>query len=122
MLVPTRELAMQVAEALHKYAKGSQLNVVPVYGGAPMDHQIRALRRGAEVVVGTPGRVLDHLRRRTLELSAVQVLVLDEADEMLDMGFRKTSTRSSRRHQRPGRRRCSRRRLRRASCRSPDAT
>ena len=87
VLVPTRELAMQVAEALHKYAKGTQLNVVPVYGGAPMDHQIRALRRGAEVVVGTPGRVLDHLRRRTLDLSAVRVLVLDEADEMLDMGF-----------------------------------
>ncbi len=87
VLVPTRELAMQVAEALHKYAKGSNLNVVPVYGGAPMDHQIRALRRGTEVVVGTPGRVLDHLRRRTLDLSAVQVLVLDEADEMLDMGF-----------------------------------
>ena len=87
VLVPTRELAMQVAEALHKYAKGSNLNVVPVYGGAPMDHQIRALRRGTEVVVGTPGRVLDHLRRRTLDLSNVQVLVLDEADEMLDMGF-----------------------------------
>ena len=87
VLVPTRELAMQVAEALHKYAKGSNLNVVPVYGGAPMDHQIRALRRGTEVVVGTPGRVLDHLRRKTLDLSAVQVLVLDEADEMLDMGF-----------------------------------
>ena len=87
VLVPTRELAMQVAEALHKYAKGSNLNVVPVYGGAPMDHQIRALRRGTEVVVGTPGRVLDHLRRRTLDLSFVQVLVLDEADEMLDMGF-----------------------------------
>jgi ATP-dependent RNA helicase DeaD len=87
VLVPTRELAMQVAEALHKYAKGSNLNVVPVYGGAPMDHQIRALRRGTEVVVGTPGRVLDHLRRRTLDLAAVQVLVLDEADEMLDMGF-----------------------------------
>jgi ATP-dependent RNA helicase DeaD len=87
VLVPTRELAMQVAEALHKYAKGSNLNVVPVYGGAPMDHQIRALRRGTEVVVGTPGRVLDHLRRKTLDLSLVQVLVLDEADEMLDMGF-----------------------------------
>jgi len=87
VLVPTRELAMQVAEALHKYAKGSNLNVVPVYGGAPMDHQIRALRRGTEVVVGTPGRVLDHMRRRTLDLSLVQVLVLDEADEMLDMGF-----------------------------------
>ncbi|MFM8533515.1 MAG: DEAD/DEAH box helicase, partial [Acidimicrobiia bacterium] len=87
VLVPTRELAMQVAEALHKYAKGSHLNVVPVYGGAPMDHQIRALRRGTEVVVGTPGRVLDHIRRQTLDLSLVQVLVLDEADEMLDMGF-----------------------------------
>jgi ATP-dependent RNA helicase DeaD len=87
VLVPTRELAMQVAEALHKYAKGSHLNVVPVYGGAPMDHQIRALRRGTEVVVGTPGRVLDHLRRQTLDLSPVEVLVLDEADEMLDMGF-----------------------------------
>ena len=87
ILVPTRELAMQVAEALHKYAKGSQLHVVPVYGGAPMDHQIRALRRGADVVVGTPGRVLDHLRRRTLALSGVNSLVLDEADEMLDMGF-----------------------------------
>ena len=87
VLVPTRELAMQVAEALHKYAKGSNLNVVPVYGGAPMDHQIRALRRGAEVVVGTPGCVLDHLRLRTLELGAIEVLVLDEADEMLDMGF-----------------------------------
>jgi ATP-dependent RNA helicase DeaD len=87
VLVPTRELAMQVAEALHKYAKGSNLNVVPVYGGAPMDHQIRALRRGTEVVVGTPGRVLDHIRRRTLDLADVQVLILDEADEMLDMGF-----------------------------------
>ena len=87
VLVPTRELAMQVAEALHKYAKGSNLNVVPVYGGAPMDHQIRALRRGAEVVVGTPGRVLDHLRRQTLNLATVEMLVLDEADEMLDMGF-----------------------------------
>ncbi len=87
VLVPTRELAMQVALALHKYAKGSNLNVVPVYGGAPMDHQIRALRRGAEVVVGTPGRVLDHLRRQTLNLAAVEMLVLDEADEMLDMGF-----------------------------------
>jgi ATP-dependent RNA helicase DeaD len=87
VLVPTRELAMQVAEALHKYAKGSSLTVVPVYGGAPMDHQIRALRRGTEVVVGTPGRVLDHMRRQTLDLSLVEVLVLDEADEMLDMGF-----------------------------------
>ncbi len=87
VLVPTRELAMQVAEALHKYAKGTTLTVTPLYGGAPMDHQIRALRRGAEVIVATPGRALDHLRRTTLNLAKIEVLVLDEADEMLDMGF-----------------------------------
>jgi ATP-dependent RNA helicase DeaD len=87
VLVPTRELAMQVAEAAHKYARGSNLTVVPVYGGAPMMQQIRALDRGADIVVGTPGRVLDHLRRQSLQLDAVTMLVLDEADEMLDMGF-----------------------------------
>jgi len=87
VLVPTRELAMQVSEAIHKYAKGSPLTVVPLYGGAPMDQQIRALRRGADIVVATPGRALDHLRRQTLDLGALEVLVLDEADEMLDMGF-----------------------------------
>src|SRR5215203_1884839 len=87
VLVPTRELAMQVAEATHKYARGSGLTVVPVYGGAPMMQQIRALDRGADIVVGTPGRVLDHLRRQSLALDAVTMLVLDEADEMLDMGF-----------------------------------
>jgi ATP-dependent RNA helicase DeaD len=87
VLVPTRELAMQVAEAVHKYARGSGLTVVPVYGGAPMMQQMRALERGADIVVGTPGRVLDHLRRQSLVLDAVGMLVLDEADEMLDMGF-----------------------------------
>jgi ATP-dependent RNA helicase DeaD len=87
VLVPTRELAMQVAEAIHKYAKGVGLSVVPLYGGAAMDQQIRALKRGAEVVVATPGRALDHIRRRTLRLDAVRIVVLDEADEMLDMGF-----------------------------------
>ncbi len=87
ILVPTRELAMQVAEAIHMYAKGTQLAVVPVFGGAPMDQQIRSLRRGADVVVATPGRALDHLRRKTLVLDALEMLVLDEADEMLDMGF-----------------------------------
>src|SRR4051794_36327288 len=87
VLVPTRELAMQVAEAVHKYARGSGLTVVPVYGGAPMMQQIRALDRGADIVVGTPGRVLDHLRRQSLALDGVAILVLDEADEMLDMGF-----------------------------------
>ena len=87
ILVPTRELAMQVAEAIHKYSKQTSLTVVPVYGGAPMDQQIRALRRGADVVVATPGRALDHLKRQTLVLDALEILVLDEADEMLDMGF-----------------------------------
>ena len=87
ILVPTRELAMQVAEAVHKYAKGTSLRVVPVYGGAPMDQQVRALRRGVDVVVATPGRALDLMRRQALVLDAVAVLVLDEADEMLDMGF-----------------------------------
>ena len=87
ILVPTRELAMQVAEAIHKYSRGLDLSVVPLYGGAAMDLQIRALKRGVDVVVATPGRALDHLQRRTLKLDSVRVLVLDEADEMLDMGF-----------------------------------
>src|SRR6266550_740174 len=87
VLVPTRELAMQVSEAIHRYARGTGLSVVPVYGGSSMQQQIRALDRGADIVVGTPGRALDHLRRKTLTLDAVRVLVLDEADEMLDMGF-----------------------------------
>src|SRR6186997_3589469 len=87
VLVPTRELAMQVAEAVHKYAKGVALTVLPLYGGAPMHQQIRALERGAHVVVATPGRALDHMRRGTLKLDTLQVLVLDEGDEMLDMGF-----------------------------------
>src|SRR5688500_4851640 len=87
ILVPTRELAMQVAEAVHKYAKGVRLSVLPVYGGATMHGQIRELERGAQIVVATPGRALDHIRRGTLKLEALRVLVLDEADEMLDMGF-----------------------------------
>src|ERR671912_2292116 len=87
ILVPTRELAMQVAEAVHKYAKGVRLSVLPVYGGAPMHGQIRELERGAQIVVATPGRALDHIRRGTLKLETLRVLVLDEADEMLDMGF-----------------------------------
>ena len=87
VLVPTRELAMQVAEAVHSYGRGTGLAVVPIYGGASMEQQKRALDRGADIVVATPGRALDHLRRRTLGLEHVAVLVLDEADEMLDMGF-----------------------------------
>src|SRR4051812_41250474 len=87
ILVPTRELAMQVAEAVHKYAKGVGLTVLPLYGGAPMHSQISGLQRGASVVVATPGRALDHMRRKTLQLDTLKLLVLDEADEMLDMGF-----------------------------------
>jgi ATP-dependent RNA helicase DeaD len=87
VLVPTRELAMQVAEAVHRYGQPLGLAVLPIYGGQAMGLQLRALRRGVDVVVGTPGRVLDHVRRGTLALGAVRALVLDEADEMLDMGF-----------------------------------
>src|SRR5688500_13146537 len=79
VLVPTRELAMQVSEAVHKYAKGTGLTVIPLYGGASMSQQIRALSRGCDIVIATPGRALDHLRRKTLELDTLQVLVLDEA-------------------------------------------
>ena len=87
VLVPTRELAMQVSEAVHKYAKGLGITVLPVYGGAPISQQIRTLERGAGIVVATPGRALDHIKRGTLKLGNLRMLVLDEADEMLDMGF-----------------------------------
>ena len=87
VLVPTRELAMQVAEATHKYSRGAAIVVVPLYGGASMPQQIRALDRGAAIVVATPGRALDHIRRGSLALESLVMLVLDEADEMLDMGF-----------------------------------
>ena len=87
ILVPTRELAMQVAEAVHKYGRAFNTRVIPVYGGAAFGQQARALERGVDVVVATPGRALDHLGRGTLKLSGVSIAVLDEADEMLDMGF-----------------------------------
>jgi len=87
VLVPTRELAMQVAEAIHKYGRAAGVTVLPLYGGASMQQQIRALERGPHVIVATPGRALDHLRRGTLKLDRLVTLVLDEADEMLDMGF-----------------------------------
>ncbi|MFO0799163.1 MAG: DEAD/DEAH box helicase [Gemmataceae bacterium] len=87
ILVPTRELAMQVADAVHKYGRPYSTRVLPVYGGAAMGQQARALDRGVDVVVATPGRALDFLRRGTLKLAGVSVVVLDEADEMLDMGF-----------------------------------
>ena len=92
VLAPTRELAMQVSEATHRYGKdlfgtGDGARVLPVYGGQPIGRQLRELERGVDVVVGTPGRVLDHLSRGTLRLDDLRTVVLDEADEMLDMGF-----------------------------------
>ena len=88
VLTPTRELAIQVAEAFQKYAaKMRGFRVLPIYGGQAYEGQLRQLRRGVHVVVGTPGRVMDHMRRETLDLSALKCLVLDEADEMLRMGF-----------------------------------
>jgi ATP-dependent RNA helicase DeaD len=88
VLAPTRELAIQVAEAFQRYASHMQgFHVVPIYGGQSYTPQLQALRRGAHVVVGTPGRVMDHLKRGTLSLSSVKHFVLDEADEMLRMGF-----------------------------------
>ena len=87
ILVPTRELAMQVAEAVHRYGRALDMRVLPVYGGQSISQQLRALQRGVDVVVATPGRALDHLQRGTLKFDAVETVVLDEADEMLDMGF-----------------------------------
>jgi ATP-dependent RNA helicase RhlE len=87
VLVPTRELAVQVHQALSAYAAPTRLRLVTIYGGVGMGGQIQALRRGTDIVVATPGRLIDHLRRKTVDLSAVEVLTLDEADRMLDMGF-----------------------------------
>ena len=87
VLVPTRELAIQVSEAIHRYGKWLNVQVLPVYGGQAMQLQLQALRRGVDVVVATPGRILDHVRRGSIDLTAVRMVVLDEADEMLDMGF-----------------------------------
>ncbi len=87
VLVPTRELAMQVSEAFYKYGNSCGASVVPVYGGQHISRQLDALRRGVDVVVATPGRAIDHIRRGSMVLTDVAVVVLDEADEMLDMGF-----------------------------------
>ncbi len=89
ILCPTRELAMQAAGELKKLARYRRgVKVVEIYGGAAMDRQIAKLKMGAHIVVGTPGRVMDHMRRRTINLEALKMLILDEADEMLNMGFR----------------------------------
>jgi ATP-dependent RNA helicase DeaD len=88
VLTPTRELAIQVAEAFHSYAKHfGRIKVLPVYGGTAIFQQIKHLQQGVQVVVGTPGRLMDHMRRETLDLSGLKMVVLDEADEMLRMGF-----------------------------------
>ena len=87
VLVPTRELAIQVSEAVHRYGKELGARVLPIYGGQPIYRQLGALDRGVDVVVATPGRAIDHIGRGTLQLDALEVVVLDEADEMLDMGF-----------------------------------
>ena len=89
ILCPTRELAIQAAEELHKFSKYMHgIRVVPVYGGQDISRQIKALKGGVQIIVGTPGRVMDHMRRHTIKLDSLKMVVLDEADEMLNMGFR----------------------------------
>ncbi|MET9628634.1 DEAD/DEAH box helicase [Lentzea sp. NPDC006480] len=87
VLAPTRELAVQVSEAVHRYGRHMGARVLPIYGGQPIGRQLRELSRGVDVVVATPGRAIDHLQRGTLQLGDLRMVVLDEADEMLDMGF-----------------------------------
>jgi len=87
ILTPTRELAVQVAEEMNSYQGGRSIGILPVYGGQSYDQQFRRLKKGVEVIVGTPGRLIDHLNRRTLNLDDLKFMVLDEADEMLNMGF-----------------------------------
>lgn len=89
ILCPTRELAIQVCEEFRKLIKYKEnIKVIPIYGGQPIDRQIMALRKGAQIIIGTPGRVMDHMGRNTLKMDNVKMVILDEADEMLDMGFR----------------------------------
>jgi len=87
VLVPTRELAMQVSEAIFRYGRELNVKVTPIYGGQPIFRQLQALDRGVHIVVATPGRALDHIGRGSLHLGAIKTVILDEADEMLDMGF-----------------------------------
>ena len=87
ILVPTRELALQVTKALTSFLAGQSCSIVSIYGGQSMAMQCKALKKSATIVVGTPGRIMDHLRRKTLNLQTIEHLVLDEADEMLNMGF-----------------------------------
>ena len=87
IIAPTRELAVQVAEEMNSFRGGRRIGILPIYGGQSYDQQLRRLKKGVEVVVGTPGRVIDHLNRGTLKLDELSFMVLDEADEMLNMGF-----------------------------------
>ncbi|HMK61734.1 MAG TPA: DEAD/DEAH box helicase [Dissulfurispiraceae bacterium] len=87
VLEPTRELAVQVSEEISNIGRYKKVQVLPVYGGKSIENQIKAFKRGVDIVVGTPGRILDHIRRKTFSLSELRIVVLDEADEMLDMGF-----------------------------------
>ena len=124
ILVPTRELAMQVAEAVHRYGKGIGVRVAAgLRRRVDGARSSASLKRGVDVVVATPGRALDHIRRKTLKLDAVRIVVLDEADEMLDMGFAEDlEAILARDPAETGRRRSSPRRCRRASPRSPRST
>jgi ATP-dependent RNA helicase DeaD len=88
VITPTRELAMQVAEELNKIGQYKRIRSIPIYGGQDIDRQIRALRNKPQIIVGTPGRLMDHMRRRTIKLQQIKMVVLDEADEMLNMGFK----------------------------------
>ena len=116
ILVPTRELAVQVADSLKTYGRHLRLNVTTLFGGVGMQPQIEQLRRGVDILVACPGRLIDHLERGTAKLDAVEVLVLDEADRMLDMGFLPAIKRVlDARAERRARRCCSRRRSRRRS-------
>src|SRR5690625_970603 len=87
VMVPTRELAIQVAEELNKIGEYKKVRTLPIYGGQDIGRQIKLLKRRPQIVVGTPGRLMDHMRRRTIRLQNISVVVLDEADEMLNMGF-----------------------------------
>src|SRR4030067_14983 len=87
ILEPTRELAVQVAQEINMIGKHKNISVLPVYGGKSIESQIKALRRGVNVIIGTPGRLIDHMRRKTISLSDIKMVILDEADEMLNMGF-----------------------------------
>ena len=88
IMAPTRELVLQIYESLKEVSRGTHINIEPIYGGMSISRQISNIKRGVQVVVGTPGRINDHLRRKSLKLNDLKIFVLDEADIMLDMGFR----------------------------------